>query len=292
MVGKSLNRIVYVNGEYLPEEDAKISIFDRGFVFGDGVYEVVPVIESHLVDIQYFLDRLNRSLGELSITWPCTEDEYIAVMNQLIERNNLVEGIVYSQVTRGVADRDFPFPAHAVPSLVAFTSAMDLLNNPAAETGIAVATTADLRWKRRDIKSVNLLAQCLAKQDAVTKGATEGWMVEDGFVTEGVSSSAYIVKDGVVITRPLSNLILPGIRRRTLLEIASEVGIDVDERPFTVAEALQADEAFISSATTIALAVVTIDGQSIGEGVPGPVTTRLRELYKARILEEALSNND
>lgn len=281
-----------MNGEYLPEEDAKISIFDRGFVFGDGVYEVVPVIESRLVDKQYFLDRLNRSLGELSISWPCSEDEYIAVLNQLVERNSLVEGIVYSQVTRGVAERDFPFPAHAVPSLVAFTSAMDLLNNPAAETGIAVATTADLRWKRRDIKSINLLAQCLAKQDAVTNGATEGWMVEDGFVTEGVSSSAYIVKDGVVITRPLSNLILPGIRRRTLLEIAAQAGVQVDERPFTVEEALQADEAFISSATTITLAVVSIDGKSIGEGVPGPVTTRLRELYKARILEEALSNND
>lgn len=281
-----------MNGEYLPEEDAKISIFDRGFVFGDGVYEVVPVIESRLVDKQYFLDRLNRSLGELSISWPCSEDEYIAVLNQLVERNSLVEGIVYSQVTRGAAERDFPFPAHAVPSLVAFTSAMDLLNNPAAETGIAVATTADLRWKRRDIKSINLLAQCLAKQDAVTNGATEGWMVEDGFVTEGVSSSAYIVKEGVVITRPLSNLILPGIRRRTLLEIAAQAGVEVDERPFTVEEALQADEAFISSATTITLAVVSIDGKSIGEGVPGPVTTRLRELYKARILEEALSNND
>lgn len=281
-----------MNGEYLPEEDAKISIFDRGFVFGDGVYEVVPVIESRLVDKQYFLDRLNRSLGELSISWPCSEDEYIAVLNQLVERNSLVEGIVYSQVTRGAAERDFPFPAHSVPSLVAFTSAMDLLNNPAAETGIAVATTADLRWKRRDIKSINLLAQCLAKQDAVTNGATEGWMVEDGFVTEGVSSSAYIVKDGVVITRPLSNLILPGIRRRTLLEIAAKAGVEVNERPFTVEEALQADEAFISSATTITLAVVSIDGKSIGEGVPGPVTTRLRELYKARILEEALSNND
>jgi len=291
MMGKILSRIVYVNGEYLPAEDAKISIFDRGFIFGDGVYEVVPVIESRLVDKQYFLDRLNRSLGELSITWPCTEDEYIAVMNQLIERNSLDEGYVYSQVTRGAADRDFPFPAHAVPSFVAFTTAAELLENSAAETGIAVATTADLRWKRRDIKSVNLLAQVLAKQDAVTNGATEGWMVEDGFVTEGVSSSAYIVKDGVVITRPLSNLILPGIRRRTLLEIAVKANIEINERAFTIEEALQADEAFISSATSITLAVVSIDGQSIGEGVPGPITTRLRELYKARVLEEARASD-
>ena len=248
---------------------------------------MVPVIEGRLVDKQYFLDRLNRSLGELSITWPCTEDQYMAIMNQLIERNKLDEGYVYSQVTRGAADRDFPFPAHAVPSLVAFTAETALLENPAAETGIAVATTADLRWKRRDIKSVNLLAQVLAKQEAVTNGATEGWMVEDGFVTEGVSSSAYIIRDGIVITRPLSNLILPGIRRRTLLEIASQAGIDVDERPFTVEEALQADEAFISSATSITLAVVSIDGQSIGDGVPGPITRKLRELYIARILEEA-----
>ena len=286
-MGNILNRIVYVNGEYLPEEEAKISVFDRGFVFGDGVYEVVPVIAGHVVDKQYILERLDRSLGELSISWPCTKQEYLEVMQQLVRRNELREGTVYSQVTRGVADRVFSFPADTPTTLVAFTSAMELLDNPAAETGIPVVTTEDLRWKRRDIKSVNLLAQVLAKQDAVSRGAQEGWMVEDGFVTEGVTSTAYIVKDGTVITRPLSNLVLPGIRRRTLIEIAEKADIEIDQRAFAVAEALQADEAFISSATTITLAVVSIDGHDIGDGQPGPITMRLRELYKNRILDEA-----
>ncbi|NKB34787.1 MAG: D-amino-acid transaminase [Pseudomonadales bacterium] len=283
----SLNRIVYVNGDYVKEEDAVISIFDRGFIFGDGVYEVVPVINGKPVDKKYFLERLDRSLNELSIPWPCSKEEYMEVMNQLVTKNNLQEGIVYSQVTRGAADRDFPFPEDVEPGFVAFTSVMDLLNNAEIETGIPVVTTPDLRWKRRDIKSVNLLGQVLAKQDAVSKNGKEGWMVEDGVVTEGVSSSAYIIKDGVLITRPLSNSILPGIRRRTLLEIAKGAGIEIAERTFTVDEALAADEAFISSATTMALAVVSIDGQTIGKGTPGPITRQLRNLYQQRVLAEA-----
>ena len=258
-----MSRIVYVNGEYAPEESAKISIFDRGFIFGDGVYEVVPVVTGKLVDRDYFLERLDRSLSELSITWPC------------------------SQVTRGIADRDFAFPVDTAPTLVAFTSEMTLLNNPLAETGIAVTTSEDIRWKRRDIKSLNLLAQCLAKQDAHNKGANEGWMVEDGFVTEGVSSSAYIVKDKKIITRPLSNLILPGIRRRTLIEIAEREGIEIEQRLFSIEEALKADEAFISSATTIALPVVSIDGEEIADGKPGEITAKVRKLYIERLLEEA-----
>jgi len=278
---------VYVNGEYVAEDEAKISIFDRGFIFGDGVYEVVPVIHGKLVDKQYFLERLQRSLHELEIAWPCSRQEYLEVMLALITRNNLQEGIIYSQVTRGVADRNFTFPEATPTSFVAFTANMSLLENSAATTGIAVAITDDLRWKRRDIKSINLLAQCLAKQDAVNHGAAEGWMVEDGFVTEGVSSSAYIVVDGKVITRPLSNWILPGIRRRTLLEIAEEAGIAVEERPFTVAEALAADEAFISSATTIVTPVVSIDGKKIADGAPGPLTQKLRALYKTRLIEKA-----
>ena len=281
-----MSRTVYVNGAFVPEEQAKISVFDRGFIFGDGVYEVVPVISGKLVDKQYFLERLDRSLGELSIAWPCTKQEYMEVMEQLVESNQLTEGVVYSQVTRGIADRDFPFPENVSPSFVAFTSNMELLDNPLVKSGIHVITTPDLRWKRRDIKSVNLLGQVLAKQDAITRGGHEGWMVEDGIVTEGVSSSAYIVKNATIITRPLSNAILPGIRRRTLLEIASNVGIDVEERIFTIEEALAADEAFISSATTMTLGVVSIDGHQIGNGTPGPVTIRLRELYKARVLKE------
>ena len=282
-----MNRIVYVNGDYVAEQDAKISIFDRGFIFGDGVYEVVSVIRGKLVDRQYFIERLRRSLRELQIAWPCSESEYIEVMLQLILRNHLEEGMVYSQVTRGVADRNFNFPPATPTTMVAFTSNMPVLENPAADTGIKVTTFEDLRWKRRDIKSVNLLAQCLAKQDAISKGANESWMVEDGFVTEGSSSTAYIVSNGRVITKPLSNLILPGIRRRTLLEIAEQAGIQVDERPFTIAEALAADEAFVSSATTIVTGVISIDGHRIANGKPGPITMQLRNLYKSHMLLEA-----
>lgn len=282
-----MSRIVYVNGDYVPEQQAQVSIFDRGYIFGDGVYEVIPVITGKLVDRRYFLERLERSLGELQIAWPCSPDDCVSVMNELIARNKLDEGVVYTQVTRGVADRDFTFPANATPGFIAFTSVMSLLDNPAEKTGIAVVTTPDLRWKRRDIKSINLLGQVLAKQDAASRGAKEGWMVEDGMVTEGVSSSAYIVKDNRIITRQLSNEILPGIRRRTLLEISAELDIPIEERAFSLDEALAADEAFISSATTITLGVVSIDGHRIGSGTPGPVTVRLREAYKQRMLAEA-----
>ncbi|MFT4888099.1 MAG: D-alanine transaminase [Pseudohongiellaceae bacterium] len=285
-----MERIVYVNGEFNPQSEAKISVFDRGFIFGDGVYEVVPVINGKLVDKKYFLERLDRSLSEISIDWPCSQDQYIDVMEQLILKNKLTEGVVYSQVTRGIAERDFPFPKDTAPSLVAFTTVMTLLNNPAAETGIAVITTKDLRWKRRDIKSINLLGQCLAKEDAVSKGGAEGWMVEDGVVTEGVSSTAYIIKDGLIITRELSNSILPGIRRRTLLEMAKEKNLAFEQRAFTVEEALSADEAFISSATTLALPVVSIDGKPVANGLPGPISTRLREMYKQRLIDEAAAS--
>lgn len=282
-----MSRIVYVNGDYVADQDARVSIFDRGYIFGDGVYEVIPVIAGTLVDREYFLERLDRSLSELQIAWPCSPADYVAVLDELVTRNNLQEGVVYSQVTRGVAERDFTFPVDATPGFIAFTSVMALLDNPAANTGITVVTTPDLRWKRRDIKSINLLGQVLAKQDAASRGAKEGWMVEDGKITEGVSSSAYIVKDQHIITRHLSNEILPGIRRRTLLEISAELNIPITERAFTLEEALAADEAFISSATTITLGVVSIDGHRIGDGTPGPVTMKLREAYKQRLLAEA-----
>lgn len=279
--------IVFVNGHYLPKKEATISVFDRGFIFGDGVYEVVPVINGKMVDKIYFLERLARSLGELEIEWPCSSDDVIAMMNALITRNAIVEGMVYLQITRGIADRDFAFPAGITSSIVAFASVLNLINNPAAESGIPVITTPDLRWKRRDIKSVNLLGQVLAKQDAYERGGKEGWMVEDGVITEGVSSSAYIVKDKTIITRPLSNEILPGIRRRTLLELCAAESIKLEQRLFTLDEALAADEAFISSATTIVLPVVSIDGQKISSGEPGPITQKLRALYVARLIDES-----
>ena len=283
-----MSRIVFVNGKFVKEQEAVISIFDRGFIFGDGIYEVVPVIRGKIIDRDYFLERLERSLFELSIPWPCSEQKYLEMMNTLIEKNALKEGIVYSQVTRGPAERDFSFPESVKPGIVAFTSQMAILDNPDFETGIAVTTTPDIRWKRRDIKSINLLGQVLAKQDAITQNSKEAWMIENGQVTEGASSSAYIVKNGVLVTRSLSNAILPGIRRRTILELADSANITVEERAFSVTEAKTSDEALISSATTMVLGVVSIDGCLIGDGTPGPVTRQLRGLYQDRILQEAL----
>ena len=281
-----MSKIVYVNGDFVPEDEARVSIFDRGFVFGDGVYEVVPVIHGRLADRSYFLERLTRSLDELGIAWPCSKDKYQQVLEQLVARNGLEEGIVYTQVTRGTADRQFTFPADTPATMTAFTQDMPLLDNPAAANGISVVSTDEIRWLRRDIKSLNLLAQVLAKQYAADHGADEAWMIEDGWVTEGASSSAYIVRNGKIITRPLSNRILPGIRRRRLLELAAEAGIASEERPFNLTEAQAADEAFISSATTILHPVVIIDGKPVANGKPGPLTRKLRGMYINHMLDE------
>ncbi len=280
-------RTVFVNGQYVPEDKAQVSIFDRGFVFGDGIYEVVPVVGGKMVDKAPFLERLKRSLGELRIGMPMSEADYLAMHDRLIQLNGLNEGGVYSQITRGVADRDFAFPKDTVPSVAAFTMKKSLIDNPNATTGVKVVTVEDIRWKRRDIKSVALLGQVMAKQEAVEKGGFEGWMVEDGFVTEGTSSTAYIVRDDTIITRPLSNSILPGIRRKVLLQLCADHNVKLEERLFSVEEALAADEAFLSSATTLVMPVVEIDGTMIGGGQPGPITRRMREAYIAEIKAEA-----
>ncbi len=274
-----MSRTVYLNGDYLPEGDAKVSIFDRGYLFGDGIYEVVPVIDSMILDKAPFLERFGRSLRELEIAWPCTEVELCEMLDTLAAKNDLIEGIIYMQITRGVADRDFHYPKDIPTTLMAFTQVKKLLDNPSAESGVKVVTVDDIRWKRRDIKSIALLAQCIAKQAAVEQGASEGWMVEDGHVTEGTSSSAYIVKDGVIITRPLTNDILPGIRRKVLLKLAEKYQIRVVERLFTVEEAKGADEAFLSSASTFVIPIVDIDGQQIGDGKPGPIACKMRKIY-------------
>jgi len=274
-----LNGTVYLNGEFMAADAARVSIFDRGFLFGDGVYEVIPVVNRALIDRDYFLERLAGSLEKLDLKWPCQPDGLLEIIGELARRNDLVEGYVYLQVTRGVAERDFAYPADVTPTLMAFTAARGILDNPLAESGVAVATVEDLRWRRRDIKSLNLLAQCMAKQQASLNGAFEAWMVEDGFVTEGGSSSAFIVSGQRLVTRPLSNSILPGIRRRVILELIEEQNLTVELRPFTVEEALAADEAFLSSATTLVLPITTIDGQTIGDGRPGPVTRHVRDLY-------------
>lgn len=274
-----MSRTVYVNGAYLPEEEATISIFDRGFIFGDGIYEVSAVLGGKLVDCEAHLARLERSAGEIGLELPCSRAELVAIHQELIARNNLDEGSIYLQVSRGAADRDFPFPKGVKSSLVLFTQARQFANTPLAKTGIKVVSTPDLRWARRDIKSVNLLAPVLAKQFAAENGAQEAWMIEDGVVTEGASSTAWIVKGKALISRPLSHKVLPGITRTAVLAFLAESGFSFEEREFTLEEALDAEEAFITSATSLVMPVTTIDGHSIHNGAPGPATIRLREIY-------------
>jgi D-alanine transaminase len=278
-----MTRITYVNGDYVPETEAKVSIFDRGFLFADGVYEVTPVVNGKLVDYEAHAERLDRSLGELKMAWPCTKPELRAMHEELVKRNHLKEGIIYMQVTRGSADRQFNFPKDITSSLVAFTQVMKLVENPNATKGVAVVTTPDIRWLRRDIKSVMLLAPVLGKQEAYEKGANEAWMVEDGHVTEGTSSNAYIVKNNTVITRPTSNRILAGCTRRALMRLSKDHGVKIEERLFTPEEAYAADEAFLTSASQFVMPITEIDGKRIGGGQPGPVARKLRELF----LEEA-----
>lgn len=275
-----MSRIVYVNGEYLEEQDAKISVFDRGFLFADGVYEVSPVLDGKLVENEGHLARLQRSMDELSMRAPASAAEIEDIQNEIIKRNEIVEGLVYLQVTRGIADRDFPFPPDAEPSLVMFGQHRPVLDNPKADKGISIVTVPDIRWQRRDIKTVGLLAQAMAKQAALDAGADDAWMVEDGHVTEGSSNNAFIVtKEGKIVTRDLSNKILHGITRRSILEIARREGIEVEERSFTPEEAYEAVEAFSTSASSFAMPVVKIDDRILSNGGPGELTTKIRKLY-------------
>ena len=281
-------RTVYVNGEYLPETEAKISIFDRAFLMADGVYEVTSVLGGKLIDFQGHLARLERSLIELDMEKPDAFDDLLEIHRELVRVNGIDEGLIYLQVTRGAAaDRDFAFPdpEEVRPTLVLFTqSKPGLADSPVAKKGIKVISIDDLRWGRRDIKTVQLLYPSMGKMMAKKAGCDDAWMVEDGYVTEGTSNNAYIVKDGRIITRQLSNDILHGITRAAVLKFAREAQYVVEERPFTIEEAQAADEAFITSASTFVHPVVEIDGAPLGDGTPGPVARRLREIY----LEESL----
>lgn len=274
------SRIIYVNGEYLAEEDAKISVLDRGFLFADGVYEVSSVIDGHLIDNAAHLTRLKRSLGELKMASPASDIEIETIQRTLMAKNTLSEGVVYVQVTRGAADRDFGYPKDPQPSLVMFTQAKTLVDNPMVKRGMDVITLPDIRWKRRDIKTIGLLAPAMAKQAAAEAGAHDAWMVEDGFVTEGTSNNAMILNaDGVLVTRHLGNEILHGITRKAVLALADELSLSVEERSFTVEEAKAAQEAFVTSASTFVMPVVKIDEAVIGDGTPGAISLKLRERY-------------
>ncbi len=274
-----MSRTVYVNGEYLPEEEAKISVFDRGFLFADGVYEVTSVLDGKLIDFDGHATRLQRSLDELEMAAPVTRDELLEIHRQLVAQNEVTEGLVYLQVTRGAADRDFTYPEGVTPSLVLFTQHKQLANSPVAEKGLAVISIPDQRWGRRDIKTVQLLYPSMGKMMAKAAGADDAWLVEDGHVTEGTSNNAYIVKGGKIVTRHLGTEILHGITRNAVLRFAREAQMEVEERAFTIDEAKAADEAFVTSATTFVMPVVSVDGAPVGSGAPGPVARRLREIY-------------
>ncbi|MEI4487978.1 D-amino-acid transaminase [Frigidibacter sp. MR17.14] len=286
-----MSRTVYVNGEYLPEEEAKVSIFDRGFLMADGVYEVTTVLDGKLVDFGGHAKRLERSLRELEMDAPCTMDELLEIHRQLIAKNGITDGTVYLQVTRGnPGDRDFSWPEPPVkPTLVLFTTAKPgFADSPLAKTGIEVITVPDIRWGRRDIKTVQLLYPSMAKMMAKKAGVSDAWFVEDGFVTEGYSNNAYIVKNGQIITRALSNDILHGITRAAVLRFAREAQMEVVERNFTPDEAYAADEAFCTSASAFVMPIVKIDAAVIGTGTPGHVATRLREIYIEEMRKAAI----
>ena len=280
-------RFSYVNGRFLPHTQAAIHVEDRGYQFGDGVYEVVSVINRRLIDLNEHIDRLDRSLRELQIDWPVTRNVLSILIRQILHRNAIKNGIVYLQITRGVAPRDHKFPKNTSPSLIMTTKKLNHLTASRYYEGAKVVTIPDIRWARCDIKSISLLPNCLGKQTAYESGAYEAWLVnEDGLITEGTSSNAWIVNDdGQLLTRPPTSEILNGITRLAILKLANANGIEFIERPFSVSEALSAREAFTTSATSFVTPIVTIDDETIGDGKPGTLSKALMEHYKDYIGE-------
>lgn len=286
-----MSRIVHVNGQYLPEAEAVVSVFDRGFLMADGVYEVTSVLGGKLIDFEGHCVRLSRSLAELQMTNPHTDTEWLDLFRAIVAKNEVVDGMVYLQVTRGnPGDRDFAYPGPEVtPTVVMFTqSKLGLAENPVAKVGWKVISMPDLRWGRRDIKTVQLLYPSMAKMAAKAAHVDDAWFVEDGAVTEGTSNNAYIVKGNRIITRHLSEDILHGITRAAVLRFAREAQMVVEERPFTIAEAKDADEAFITSASAFVMPVVEVDGVKVGKGTPGPVAARMREIYLEEMRKSAI----
>lgn len=274
------DRIVYLNGEYMPAADAKISIFDRSALFGDAIYEVAGVMDGKLISFESHIDRLKRSLGELQMPIPLSTDEILVAFRSLVERNSIQEGFVYMQVTRGIAERDFTFKTDMKPTVFMFTNEKSDSQLKQAKTGVIVKSVPDIRWVRRDIKTVNLLGQVLAKQAAHDAGAYEALMIDaDGYITECGSTSFYIIKNNTIITRHLTNDILPGVTRKSLLRLCEKNGIELEQRLFTLDEVFEADEAFITGASTYVLGVVKVDDHVIGHGRPGETTNAMREMY-------------
>lgn len=285
---QEIQGIVYLNGEFLPANEAKISVFDRGFIFGDGIYEVIPVINKKLVDRIEFWERFERSLKEIELTPPCdTKEDFEKILYEVIEKNNLIEGSLYIEITRGVAPRDFEFLKGLEQTIFVNANHKLVLQNPLSQTGIEIVSVEDLRWQRCDIKSVSLLAQCIAKTKAHRMGAFEGFMVRNGLVSEASSSSAFIIKNNTLIAPPLNNEILPGIRRIAVLKFAADLGLKIEYRKFSMEEVYESDECFISAATLLVIGVVKADGKIIADGKVGKFTQKFRQLYKQKMQKEA-----
>ena len=278
-----MSRKVFINGDYLDENEAKISIFDRGVLFADSVYEVTAFIENKLIDFKAHLERLERSLKEINIEYNLDYDRFLEIHKNLIRFNNLEnnEGLIYFQISRGNIDRDFLIKDQKIkPNVFSFTQKKSLTNDPKIEKGLHIISLEDLRWKRRDIKTTQLLYPSIAKTKAIRMGADDAWLLdENGEVTEGTSNNAYIISNDTVITRQLSNDILHGITRRTILQVSNDLKLKVEERPFDIEEAKNSQEAFITSASTLIAPVIKINDKIIGNGTMGPITQILRETY-------------
>ena len=282
-------RQVYINGEFKKEDEAKVSIFDRGLLFSDSVYEVTSVINSKLIDFKYHVERLDRSMNELKFKTLIDHDEILAFHRKLIDLNNLKEGMIYTQVTRGVVDRSFDMPKQAIkPTVLAFTQEKKILESDSAKNGIKVMTLEDMRWKRNDIKTTQLLYASMAKSEATAKGFDDAWMLRQGYVTEGSSNNVWIIRSKNIMTRQSDNLILSGITRAVVLECAKKLDYDVISKNFTKVDAESADEAFMTSATGLITPVIKINSSQIGDGKPGNFTKSLRAEYIKRVLEIAI----
>jgi D-alanine transaminase len=275
-----MGRIVYVHGSFVPEEEARISLFDRGFLFGDAIYEVTAVIAGRMIDNDLHLARLERSLRELNIPLNLPREHIAGIQLELIARNALKDGTIYLQVSRGEADREFLYSDTIAPKLIGFTQAKQLVGTGAQRDGISVDLAADPRWQRRDIKTAMLLAQVMAKQSARARGFDDVWLVEDGLVTEGASSTAHLITtDRRILTRPASHATLPGCTQRAVARLCAVEGLRLEERAFSPSEAQNAAEAFQTSASSLVMPVVRIADKSIGDGKPGPMTRQLQRLY-------------
>ena len=282
-------RQVYINGDFKKEDEAKVSVFDRGLLFSDSLYEVTTVINGKLIDFNNHMKRLDRSMTELKFKKLLNHLDILIFHRKLIELNNLKEGMIYLQVTRGIADRSFDMPKDKIePTVLAFTQEKKIIDSESAKNGIKVMTLDDMRWKRCDIKTTQLLYASMAKTEATEKGFDDAWMLREGYITEGSSSNAWIIKGKIIMTRQSDNLILSGITRDVIFKCAKDLGYEVVTKNITLPDAQSASEAFITSATACVMPVVKINASQIGDGKPGKFVTALREEYIKQALESSI----